>query len=212
MCLRLLLTHCSAAGTVLTTVPGSSYESPKGYIAPKLWFTREASRWRAKESAMSLCLLPAKKQSGINRELWLQAHQSGQEAPSSTENTEIIFSPPILQACCHAQKGSSHLPGIPPLYFFTEINPFVITNESPPHADEWCMGAFTRGWQERMRTGSRRGCGLLLSINKCRYISFLPIPFTLLTGNSLIVWQCKVTGWFLSIFKVAQDSHVKVPF
>lgn len=65
-----------------------------------------ASRWRAKELAMSLCLPPAKKQwGGIKRGLRFQAqHQIGQEAPSLTENTEIIFSTQILQACCNAQR------------------------------------------------------------------------------------------------------------
>lgn len=75
MCLRRLLSYCFAVGTLLANAPGPLCEYPKGSITQKLWFTRGTSRWRAKESAMSLCLLPTKKQqSGIKRGLWFQAH------------------------------------------------------------------------------------------------------------------------------------------
>lgn len=49
-------------------------------------------------------------------------------------------------------------------------------------------------------------CGLPLAINKSRYISVLPIPFTLLIRNNYIVRQLTVTDWFLSVFKVASKQ------
>lgn len=131
MCLRLLLSYCFAAGMVLANVSGPLCEYPKGYITHKLWFTRGTSRWRAEESAMRLCLLLAKKQKW-HKERTVVPGTSVRQRGSiiNRDQREIIFSTPILQACGMLRRFKCTYQSPVAFYFFAEINPFIITNES----------------------------------------------------------------------------------
>ena len=83
------------------------------------------------------------------------------------------------------RRFKSALSDIPSPYFFIEINPFVITNESFRHltqmSDARMLSHLVGGEERRV---AEADCGLPFAINKSRYISFLPIPFTLLIENN----------------------------
>lgn len=110
-----LLLLCSRHGACKCVRP--FVRIPKRLHHSQALVHKGTSRWRAKESAMSLCLLPAKKQrSGIKRGLWFQAHRSDKEALSLTETRERSYSVPQSYKLVECSEGLSALISHPSLF------------------------------------------------------------------------------------------------
>lgn len=117
---------CSRHTSHKCTQPLWQYQ--KGYITQKLWSPGGSPGARSKRISHDFVFSVCQRSNKVpKRQLWFQVHQSDQKAQRIRRYLWYPRSPSL--PCC-SERLKVHLSDIPALYFFIEVNPFIITKPS----------------------------------------------------------------------------------